>query len=115
MANAQTCDISNGKCVPCEGGVTALTASEAQNLLPQTPGWTISADGKSLTRKFKFKNFKQSLAFVNRLGEIAEAQGHHPDITFGWGYAEILYTTHSIGGLHANDFVMASKTNGLET
>ena len=114
MATNQNCDIANGTCVPCEGGATALSLTAAQTLLAQTPGWDFADDGRAIIRKFKFKNFKQSLAFVNKLGEIAEKEGHHPDITFGWGYAEICFTTHAIKGLHQNDFIMASKVNGLE-
>ncbi len=113
MASSGACDLTNGHCVPCEGGVSALSAAEAQGLLAQTPGWEIAEAGTVILRRFKFKNFKQSLAFVNQVGEIAEKEGHHPDITFGWGYAEILLTTHAIKGLHSNDFIMASKINAL--
>ena len=82
-------------------------------MLKEVPGWELANDGKAIKRRFKFKNFKTALAFVNKAGDIAEAEGHHPDITFGWGYAEFLLWTHAIGGLHENDFIMASKINQL--
>ena len=101
------------KCVPCEGGISPLSAAEAQKLLADVPGWEFAKEGKAIARKFKFKNFKQALAFVNKVGEVAESEGHHPDITFGWGYADIVLQTHSIGGLHENDFIVASKINNI--
>lgn len=76
-------------------------------------GWTLSEDQKSITRNYKFKNFAQSLAFVNRLGEVAEAENHHPDIAFGWGYAQITFTTHDSDSLSPKDIAMAEKTNAL--
>jgi 4a-hydroxytetrahydrobiopterin dehydratase len=101
-------------CVPCEGGIKPLSGDEAAQWLKKTPKWDFNPTGKAITRRYKFKNFKQSLAFVNGVGELAEKEGHHPDITFGWGYADLLLTTHSIGGLHQNDFIMANKINALE-
>ena len=105
--------LSQKKCVPCEGGLSPLSRAEAEKMLKEIPGWEIASDGKSIKRRFTFKNFKQALAMVNKAGDIAEAEGHHPDITFGWGYAEFKLWTHAIGGLHENDFIMASKINGL--
>ncbi|HSR55031.1 MAG TPA: 4a-hydroxytetrahydrobiopterin dehydratase, partial [Alphaproteobacteria bacterium] len=84
---------------------------DAQSFLAQTPGWSLAQEGKRLERRFDFKNFKAALEFVNRVGEAAEQEGHHPDICFGWGYADIVFYTHKIGGLHENDFVMAAKVN----
>lgn len=114
MSTAQNCDITSGKCVPCEGGVVALERLQAQTLLLQTPGWVLTPESRAISRHYQFKNFKQALAFVNKVGEIAEKEGHHPDITFGWGYVQLLFTTHSIGGLHNNDFIMAGKVNALD-
>lgn len=101
------------KCVPCEGGVTPLTEAEIKKMLPDVPGWELANGGKAIKRRFEFKDFVSALAFVNQVGDIAEEEGHHPDITFGWGYAECLLWTHAIGGLHENDFIVASKINSL--
>jgi len=113
MADQNQCSLDGKKCVPCEGGVTALTADQVAAMLKEVPGWELANAGKAIHRKFTFKNFKQALAFVNKVGDIAESEGHHPDITFGWGYADILLWTHAIGGLHENDFIVASKINLL--
>lgn len=109
----QACGLTQKKCVPCEGGVTALTQDEAKAMLKEVPGWEFANGGKAIHRKFKFGNFVEAHAFVNKVGTIAESEGHHPDITFGWGYANILLFTHAIGGLHDNDFIVASKINAL--
>lgn len=106
-------NLSEKNCVPCQGGIPPLSLEEAEQLLAQTPGWSLIQEGKRLERRFTFKNFAAALEFVNRVGGIAESEGHHPDIGFGWGYANVVYYTHKIGGLHENDFVMAAKTNGL--
>ncbi len=102
------------QCVPCRKGETALTLEQAAGYLGFVEGWDIVDEGKALIRSFKFKNFAEALAFVNQVGEIAEVEDHHPDITFGWGYVTILFTTHAIKGLHENDFICAAKVNGLQ-
>jgi 4a-hydroxytetrahydrobiopterin dehydratase len=112
---ASQCGLTQKNCVPCEGGLAPLAAEQAQTMLKEVPGWELANDGKAIKRRFKFKNFKTALELVNKAGAIAEAEGHHPDITFGWGYAEFLLWTHSIGGLHENDFIMASKINELNS
>jgi 4a-hydroxytetrahydrobiopterin dehydratase len=101
------------KCVPCEGGIKALTSEQAKELQKNTPEWMISDKATSIVRTFKFKNFKESLGFVNKVGEVAEEQGHHPDFSFGWGYCHVVLMTHSIDGLHKNDFIMAAKIDEL--
>lgn len=101
-------------CVPCSGEASQLPADEREALLKQTPGWEVVEDGHWLYRKVTFKNFKQSLEFVNKVGEVAEKHSHHPDITFGWGYAEIKLQTHAIGGLHENDFIVAADINRIQ-
>lgn len=88
-----------------------LSDAEIASLLKELDGWQ-AEDGK-LKRRYKFANFAESLAFVNRVGEIAEAADHHPDITFGWGYAEIATTTHDRGGITDVDFALATKINQL--
>ena len=104
-------ELASRSCTPCKGGMPPLSPDEASDLLGSAPGWTLEDEARRLERDFKFKNFSAALAFVNRVGEIAEAEGHHPDIAFGWGYARITLFTHKIGGLHENDFIVAAKIN----
>ena len=100
-------------CTPCRGGVPPLERAEAEALLQETPGWTLADDGGRLERSFTFRNFAQALAFANGVGQLAEAQGHHPEISFGWGHAAVSWRTKKIKGLHRNDFIMAAKTTAL--
>ena len=105
-------DLKNKKCVPCEGGVIPFDISEIHKYQKKVDGWDIIKDEKKnflLNKKFKFKNFLESQNFINKVGEISENEGHHPDILFGWGYAEIKITTHAIEGLSENDFILAAK------
>lgn len=104
-------DLSQKHCVPCEGGIAAFTKEEAQIFLRRLPEWQLSNDGLAISRSYKFSNFKKALAFVNQLGELAEAEGHHPDIAFGWGYVHVTLTTHAINGLSENDFIIATKSD----
>ena len=100
------------KCVPCEGGVAAFDLSEIHKYQKKVDGWDIVQDEKKvyfLEKKFTFKNFLESQDFVNRVGKISEEEGHHPDISFGWGYAKVTITTHAIEGLSENDFILAAK------
>ncbi len=101
-------------CIPCRGGIEPLTHEEALVHLEGLPQWTLSGDAKAITRAFAFRNFAQALALVNQIGAIAEAENHHPDIAFGWGYVKVTFTTHATEGLHENDFVMARKVDALE-
>ena len=103
--------LSSEKCGPCATGEGRLSAVEIGSFMADFPHW--QRVGEAIMRRFEFKNFKQSLAFVNQVGAIAEAEGHHPDITFGWGYAEILLTSHEAKGLTRNDFIVAAKVDGL--
>jgi 4a-hydroxytetrahydrobiopterin dehydratase len=105
--------LAEKSCTACRGGVPPLSRTEAEKLRAQTPKWHLSPDATKVERAFKFKNFKEALAFVNKVGEIAEAEGHHPDITFGWGYASITLQTHKIKGLHENDFIVAAKIDKI--
>ena len=100
-------------CVPCRGGIPPLTKPEAQAYLGNAPGWALADDGRRIERGFTFRNFKEALDFVGKLGNLSESQGHHPDISFGWGWARVSWQTKKIKGLHENDFIMAAKTNGL--
>ncbi|WP_020588110.1 4a-hydroxytetrahydrobiopterin dehydratase [Desulfobacter curvatus] len=103
------------KCVPCEKGGSVATADEIATFKRQVPDWDIvDVNGiPTLKRVFRFKNFKQALAFVNQVGELAEAEYHHPTLVLDWGRVEVLWTTHKIKGLHKNDFSMAAKTDAL--
>lgn len=106
-------DLSNKKCVPCEGGVRKIPAEDLQKYLNMVNGWSLVEDGLKIEKEFKFKNFAKSLEFVNKIGEIAEQEGHHPDIAFGWGYCKVRLSTHAISGLHENDFIMARKIDEI--
>ena len=91
----------------------ALRRAVAEKLLPEVPGWTLDDSATSIERTFRFPDFAASLAFVRRIAELAEAENHHPDITFGWGYCRVVFQTHKIKGLHENDFIMAAKVNAF--
>lgn len=100
-------------CKPCEGGVDPLTLEAANNLLSQIPDWVLAKDGNEINRTFKFKNFHETMAFVNAVAWIAHQEDHHPDLEIGYSRCFIRYSTHAIGGLSANDFICAAKINRL--
>jgi 4a-hydroxytetrahydrobiopterin dehydratase len=105
--------LTTQKCVPCEGGVEPLKRAEFEQYLEQVKDWTVRAD-KELEREFTFKDFSEALTFINKVGEIAEAEGHHPDIYLhGWNKVRFNLMTHATRGLSINDFVMASKIDAL--
>src|SRR5713101_5556635 len=105
-------DTLTGKtCTPCKGGIPPLTQEEAARLHSQVPGWELREDAKRIERQFKFRNFGEALHFVQRVGALAEAEAHHPDISFGWGYATVSLQTKKIKGLHENDFILAAKVD----
>ena len=109
-------DLTKKKCVPCEGGVIPFDISEIHKYQKKVDGWDILKSEKNiffLFKKFNFKNFLESQKFVNLISIISENEGHHPDITFGWGYAEIKITTHAIEGLSENDFILAAKIDQI--
>ena len=97
------------KCVPCEGSVMPLLRTEANALMREVPGWSLAEDAKSIAREYQFRDFAEALAFVNAIGAVAEREGHHPDIEFGWGRVRVVLSTHAIGGLSPNDFIVAAK------
>ena len=108
--------LSEKKCVPCEGGVLRFDISEIHKYQKKVDGWDIIKNNKEiycLEKNFKFKNFKDTHKFINQIGNISEKEGHHPDISFGWGYAEIKITTHAIEGLSKNDFILAAKIDKI--
>ena len=100
-------------CTPCRGGIPPLAIEEAQGYVAQAPDWDLLDDGRKIQRTYRFKNFREALGFVQRAGELADAEGHHPDILFGWGYATVSLQTKKIKGLHENDFIMAAKLDGM--
>ena len=104
-------DLTSRKCKPCEGGVSPLTAAEAGNLLKDLRGWTL--EGGSLTKQYAFKNYYQTLAFVNATAWISHREDHHPDITVGYNSCRVAYKTHAINGLSENDFICAAKIDAL--
>jgi 4a-hydroxytetrahydrobiopterin dehydratase len=103
------------RCVACRGGEPTVTAAELAEYSPQVPDWQISerAGIPRLERVFAFATFADALQFTNLVGQLAEAQGHHPAILTEWGKATVTWWTHAIGGLHRNDFIMAAKTDAL--
>ena len=104
--------LAQKKCVPCEGGVQPLSESHVQELLPQVPEWVL--EESKLKREFKFKNFVQAMEFVNKVAEIAEGEGHHPDISIHYNRVSLELYTHAINGLHENDFILAAKVNEIQ-
>ncbi|WP_297680681.1 4a-hydroxytetrahydrobiopterin dehydratase [uncultured Candidatus Pelagibacter sp.] len=109
-------DLTKKKCVPCEGGVIPFDISEIHKYQKKVDGWEVIKNNNDiffLSKKFNFKNFLDSQSFINHVGKISEDEGHHPDISFGWGYAEIKITTHAIEGLSENDFILAAKIDQL--
>ncbi len=100
-------------CTPCRGGVPPLTVDEVAQFGPQVPEWEVSEAADKIGRTFRFSNFASSYAFVHKAAELAEAEGHHPDICFGWGYATVSLQTKKIKGLHENDFIIAAKLDAI--
>jgi 4a-hydroxytetrahydrobiopterin dehydratase len=105
-------DLSSKTCVPCRGNVPPLAGGDLEALASQVPGWKV-VDGHHISREFKFPDFVQALAFVNKVGAIAEEQGHHPDILLSWGKANVTTWTHKINGLTESDFILAAKIDKL--
>jgi 4a-hydroxytetrahydrobiopterin dehydratase len=100
-------------CTPCKGGIPPLTPQEAEGFHKQVPKWELGDEARRIERTFRSKNFGEALSFVQKVGELAEAEGHHPDICFGWVYAKVALQTKKIKGLHENDFIMAAKIDRL--
>jgi 4a-hydroxytetrahydrobiopterin dehydratase len=109
-------ELATRHCVPCEGGTKPMTADEAERYVAQVDGWVlVNGEPLKIRRKLpRFKNFGQAMTFVNRVAELAEGEGHHPDICISWNRVTLELVTHSIGGLSENDFIMAAKINQLE-
>ena len=107
--------LTQSSCVPCRGGVPTLTDAEIRELSPQVPDWkVVEVDGiKRLRREFTFSDFKSAMEFAVQVGELAEREGHHPDLHVAWGKVVVETWTHKIHGLHQNDFILAAKTDSL--
>ena len=109
-------DLHQKKCIPCRGGVLPFDISEIHRYLKKVDGWNVKKNKDEvyfLEKNFKFKNFSESQKFINKVGDIAETEQHHPDITFGWGYAKIQIFTHKIKGLVESDFILAAKIDNI--
>jgi 4a-hydroxytetrahydrobiopterin dehydratase len=107
-------ELQSIRCVGCEGGIPALTRDEINQLLPQVKDWEVSKDEQSISKRFSFKGFYKTMAFVNAVAWIANQENHHPDMEVGYNYCVIKYTTHAINGLSKNDFICAAKVDRLE-
>lgn len=106
-------DLINQKCVPCEASTKPMTQDEAKPYLEAVGDWQLEDQGKKIEKEFTFLDFKSALDFVNKIGAVAEEEGHHPDIELSWGKVEVELSTHAIGGLSVNDFIMAAKINKI--
>jgi 4a-hydroxytetrahydrobiopterin dehydratase len=106
-------ELTKKKCVPCEGFETPLNYAEAEALLKQLNGWTLSDDGKSISRSFTFKNFADAMAMADKCAALFEEEGHHPDLLVAWGKLTVTTWTHAILGLSENDFIIAAKIDAL--
>ena len=110
-------DLHQKKCIPCRGGELPFDISEIHKYLKKVDGWDVKKNNNDtyfLEKSFKFKNFLESHKFINEVGNIAEIEGHHPDIIFGWGYAKIQIFTHKIKGLVESDFILAAKIDKIK-
>ena len=105
-------NLASRQCVPCRGGVLPLKGIGLGKLIKELDGWKI-VDEHHLLKSYTFKDFSEALSFVNRVGQLSEEQGHHPDMRFGWGYAEVMIWTHKIDGLTESDFILAAKIDAL--
>ena len=109
-------DLSNKKCIPCEGGIPSFDTTEIHKYLKKVDGWDVKTNNDEsfyLIKDFKFKNFEESQNFINKVSNIAEEENHHPDISFGWGYCKIKIFTHAIKGLAESDFILAAKIDKI--
>lgn len=106
-------DLLQQQCQACEGSIAPMTASEIQTLREKTPLWQVNAEGTTIERHFNFKSFLPVMAFANAVAWIAHQQKHHPDMTLGYNYCTVRYTTHAISGLSENDFICAAKIDTL--
>jgi len=109
----ESCDLTSLKCVPCWGGVPPLKGQELDEMQSRLGGGWSVVNGHHLQKEYTFKNFREALDFTNKVGELAEAEGHHPDIHLAWGKVKLMIWTHKIDGLTPSDFVLAAKADRL--
>jgi 4a-hydroxytetrahydrobiopterin dehydratase len=107
-------DLAKKKCIPCEGNVPPLTLEEAQKLLKEVDDWMLLDEGRLIAKSFRFKNFQETMAFVNKVAAVAEEEGHHPDMTVSYNNVAVELMTHAIGGLSENDFILAAKIDRVK-
>lgn len=106
--------LASKSCQPCEGGVSTLQPQQTQEMLQQVDeSWSLRGDNKAIARQFDFKNYYQTIAFVNAIAWIANQEGHHPDLEVSYNYCNVTFSTHAIDGLSENDFICAAKVDGL--
>jgi len=111
----EQCSLDNRQCIPCEGGIPALSRDEAEQLLTQlSEGWQLDSDTKQISKDFMFKGFYRTMAFVNAMAWIANSENHHPDFEVGYNHCLVRFTTHAIDGLSENDFICAAKVDALK-
>ena len=106
-------ELKEQSCVPCEGKTNPMLREEAEAILAFTPGWAIAVDVKKISKDLVFADFKEAMVFVNKVANIAESEGHHPDIFIWWNKVTLLLSTHAVGGLTTNDFIIAAKVNEI--
>ena len=107
--------LAEKSCTPCRGGIPPLSREAAEEYRRQAPDWALADEATRIERTYRFRNFREAFGFVEQAANVAEAEGHHPDICFGWGYATLSLRTKKIKGLHENDFIMATKLDRLAT
>lgn len=105
--------LAEKNCTPCRGGIPPLTLDETEELHRAAPEWSLLDDAKRIERTYRFRNFREAFGFVERAAALAEGEGHHPEIRFGWGFASVSLQTKKIKGLHENDFIMAAKLDRI--
>ena len=108
-----TMELKNQKCHACSGNTPKFDEKQISDNLSKLNSWSVNDEQKMIYKKFNFKTFKQALNFTNKVGEIADLEGHHPDISLGWGYSLVMLHTHAIQGLSINDFIIAAKIDEI--
>ena len=106
-------ELAKKRCIPCEGGTKPMLKGEAEELLKQLQDWMLVDDGHLLVKSFQFPDFKTAMQFANDIARIADFEGHHPDLTISWGSVGVELSTHAVGGLSENDFILAAKIDEL--